>query len=95
MSIPGTRKELEDYLAQSRQRHIHLFNSSTPGSLVFSNNHILYKTTELHGDAPPDEQKKMCLDIPYDIGLCVEHAIKHPQFHGLIITKTIFGDNFI
>ena len=94
MSFPGTRKELEDYLAQSRQRHIHLFHSSTPGSLVFSNNHILYKTAELHGDAPPDQQKKTCLDLPYDIGLCVEHARKHPHFHGFIITKNNFWRQF-
>ena len=95
MSFPGTREELEDYLAQPRQRHRHLFHGGPPGSLVFLNNHILYKSTELHGDVPPDQQKKMCLDLPYDIGLCVEEAINCPYFHGLIFTKKSFGDNFI
>ena len=94
MSFPGTRKELEDYLEQSRHRHRNLFNSSIPGSLVFSNNHILYKTAELHGDVPADQQKKTCLDIPFDIGLCAEHAIKRPPFHGLIITKNNFWRQF-
>ena len=85
MYFSGTREDLEQYLATSREHHQSLFRT---GSLVFSNNHILYKTAEFHEDAPADQEDKMCLDIPFNIGLFAHTAINHPHFHGLHYTVT-------
>ena len=84
MFFSGTRKDLEQYLATSSEHHQIFFNA---GTLVFSNNHILYKTSEFHEDVPGDEEDKTCLDIPFDIGLCADTAINCPDFHGLHYNK--------
>ena len=84
MNFSGSREDLEQYLATSRQHHKSWFNA---GRIAFANNHIIYKTAKFHKDAPADQEDKMCLDVPFDIGLCARTAINCPHFHGLHYNK--------
>ena len=69
----------KEYLRQSRENHQSLFNSS---SIVFSNNHILYKMPEFYEDAPAYLEDKTCLDLLFDIGHCADLATNYnPHYH--------------
>ena len=47
---------------------IYSLSNNHSNSIVFSNNHILYKTPEFYEDAPAYLEDKTCLDLPFDIG---------------------------
>ena len=78
MSFTGDN--LEQYLRTSRENHQNFFDS---GRIAFSENHILFKTPEFYEVVPAHLDDKMCLDVPFDIGLYASVAINHPHFHCL------------